>query len=307
MFFFPYRIDLDLRYIPYLTIAVCLLCIVIFLAQLRSNFHYEDATSNFCGSLDRVTILVLRGVGHSTEGNPCVSVFGDIRKADNADLKIHEMSLASMNLNFYEDRNDEIVFIEGTLKSAFLQYQMMVPQDLTTNFAYEPLNMRVWTMLTSTFSHGSWDHLIFNLIFFYAFAAAIEVILGSRAFCEIIVLMAVTTSLAYSYSVADDLTAPPTVGLSGVVMGMLALLAVLMPRARICCFAWFIVFFKVFRIPAIFLALWYVGWDLLAYNSEEDTNVNYMAHISGAVTGVVVGLCLWMFGRDLLTRIDKAG
>ena len=109
------------------------------------------------------------------------------------------------------------------------------------------------------------------------------------------------TSLAYGFVMAGVDGALPTVGLSGVVMAAVAALGIMLPTVRIRCFFWFIVFFRIFRIPALILAAWYIGWDIYAYKEYGDESyVNYVAHLSGALIGGLFGGYYLLFRRAML-------
>ena len=112
------------------------------------------------------------------------------------------------------------------------------------------------------------------------------------------------TSLAYSYVMAGVDGALPTVGLSGVVMAALVALAIMMPSVKIRCFFWFIVIFRIFRIPALFLAIWYIGWDIYEMNQLGNKSyINYVAHISGAMIGAGFGLYYLLFRKKQLEEM----
>ena len=161
-------------------------------------------------------------------------------------------------------------------------------------------------MLSSSFSHGSWQHLGFNLLFFYVFAASIELIVGLLVFPLIILTMCITTSVAYSYGLFGTNATLPTVGLSGVVMGMMAMLAVLMPHVRIKVFIWILVFVRVVSVPALFVTLWYVGWDIFGLrHSDESTGVDYVAHVSGAATGALLAIGVLLFNPKFMDRLPS--
>lgn len=134
-------------------------------------------------------------------------------------------------------------------------------------------------MLTANFAHGSWQHLIGNLLFFFAFASAVELIVGSITFAAVVLAMSFGTSVAYSLAMTNFPGALPTVGLSGVVMGMMALLAYLIPTGMIRCFWWFIIKFGTIALPAWLLSLWYIGLDIYVLTSQEELGtVNLVAH-----------------------------
>jgi membrane associated rhomboid family serine protease len=82
-----------------------------------------------------------------------------------------------------------------------------------------------------------------------------------------------------------------TLGLSGVVMGMMGLFAYLLPKGKIRCYYWFIIFFGSVAIPAWALAIWYIGGDIYAlFSSTDHGMVNVMAHVTGGIAGYLFGI-----------------
>lgn len=308
MLFFPFRVDLALARLPLLTLLVMLICVLVFVQQQRSQQAYQQALLTFCNNpqnVDRSTLTVLRQLRNFRDAHPC-DVFMEIRTAPDADAAIRELAASARPLRLFREAGAEQQYVYDVLNDAYRNFADSLPRDLTAELQYDPNRVQFERMITSTFSHGSWSHLIFNLLAFYAFAASVEVIVGPLLFAPMLLLMAVSTSLAYSISVAGQ-DALPTVGLSGVVFGMMALLATLAPRIRIRCFFWFVIFVRVLRVPALLLALWYVGLNIYDLrHSDLNAPVNYMAHVSGAFTGVAIGLLYWWrradYLRDLLPR-----
>ena len=81
-----------------------------------------------------------------------------------------------------------------------------------------------------------------------------------------------------------------TVGLSGVVTGMIGLFAFLLPHGRIRCYYWFVIFIGSVAVPAWALALWYIGGDIYKLFAYDDHGiVNVMAHVSGGIAGYLFG------------------
>jgi hypothetical protein len=88
----------------------------------------------------------------------------------------------------------------------------------------------------------------------------------------------------------------PTLGLSGVVMGMIGLSAFLMPAARIRTFVWFVFYARNFSIPAWVLAVWYMSWDTWdMLTSSDNSGINLVAHVSGGLAGYLIGY-FWLKG-----------
>ena len=117
----------------------------------------------------------------------------------------------------------------------FERYKERTPEYLTAKLWYQPETFNPVTMLSAALSHGSWSHLIGNLFFFFAFAATVEVILGMWRFVLFTVTLAVGTHIAYSLTSLGMEAPVPTVGLSGVVMGMMGMFAWFLPAHGIRC------------------------------------------------------------------------
>jgi membrane associated rhomboid family serine protease len=183
----------------------------------------------------------------------------------------------------------------------------MVPSYTTQQLWYEPASWNWKSMISAAFAHASWLHVLGNLFFFFAFAAAVEMIIGHFRFSLMIVGLALGTHIFYSLAMAGVDNAPPTVGLSGVVMGMMALFAFFLPTGRIRCFLWLIVFFKRFALPAWLLVSWYVGWDVYALLTEDgQSGINMVAHVSGAGIGFAAGMLLFRKRRREIAALVRA-
>lgn len=169
---------------------------------------------------------------------------------------------------------------------------------------YYPETWNPIKMLTASFAHAGWMHIIGNLIFFIAFAPAVEILIGSKLrFFWIIVFISLVVGISYTVSILVGNSQPlPSLGLSGVVMGMIGLSAYLMPTARIKVFFWFFVFWKTFYVPVWGLAIFYFGWDALTMITTDDYHgINVVAHVFGGIAGYVYGF-LWLKERKEETR-----
>jgi membrane associated rhomboid family serine protease len=301
MLFFPYKLDINLYRLPFLTILVCIVCVATFASQLRSSVAFDHNLQVYCTQYTDVNLRAMLAIIDDAEfGKGCENVFMRLRESQDSEQKIEQLAAEVRGLDFYGDRQQDMRYKQDAIRAGLVDFDKFVPKELTDKLAYRPDRYDVVTMITSTFAHGSWSHLIGNLVFFFIFASCVECALGVLNFSMAFMLMAVVTSLAYSRSVgAED--ALPAIGLSGVAMGMMALLTTILPHARIWCFFWFIFFFRRFTLPVLVIAAWQIGWnvyDLL--HKDPLSHINYVAHVSGAVTGIVLGVaCRWFAPRRL--------
>lgn len=290
MLIFPYKADVDLGRWPVMTLAVCAVCIYVFVQQLLSEHAYATALNDFCAhDIARDERIILRYLDKPYD-HYCQALL-DIRAAPDRKQAILQLAANSLPMPFYSNPADGRDYIYALLTDSSRRFERAIPHNLTDDLHYDPKTLNLKRMLTAAFTHGSWSHLISNLIFFFAFAASVEVITGYFYYLGFIVFAAIGTHFAYRYSMQGVANAPPTVGLSGVVMAMMAFLATIMPSLSIRCFFWFIWIVRIFRVPALLIALLYIGENIYDYASQDaNSNVNYVAHISGAAIGILLGL-----------------
>ncbi len=304
MVLFPYKADVDLGRLPVMTLVVCAICIWVFARQQLSAHAYQSALIQHCTyELTRDERLVLRYLDGPPDQHYC-DVLLKIRAAPDREAALREQADRSKPTPFYSDPKVSSDYVYNTLAESSRRFERAIPSDLTDQLQYDPGNLNVWRMITAAFSHADWLHLISNLIFFYAFAASVEVVAGYLYYFGFIVASAIGTHLAYSYSMAGVEGALPTVGLSGVVMAMMAFLATIAPRLRIRCVFWFVVIVRVFRVPALAIAGLYVVENIVDYlHRDPGSTINYVAHISGAVLGAALGVMYRFTHRELLRDV----
>jgi membrane associated rhomboid family serine protease len=165
--------------------------------------------------------------------------------------------------------------------NAFFYTWGLVPRALIQGGSYE-------TILTSMFLHGGWMHLIGNMWFLWIFGDNLEDELGHPKFLGFYLLSGLAAALL---QVAVSPTSPiPMVGASGAIAGVMGGYLLLFPKARVDVLFIFVIFFRIFPIPAwIVLGVW-IGLQLFsgASTPTDSGGVAYWAHIGGFVAGFVL-------------------
>lgn len=154
----------------------------------------------------------------------------------------------------------------------------------------------IWlTLLTSTFMHGGWAHLLGNMLFLYIFGDNVEAAFGSFVYVIFYLVTGVIASLAHVLTNADSII--PSLGASGAISGVLAAYLILFPRNRISVVSFFGFFPYRYTVPAVvMIGIWaafqFINGFAAIAPSEETSGVAYMAHIGGFVAGLVLALAL---------------
>jgi membrane associated rhomboid family serine protease len=161
----------------------------------------------------------------------------------------------------------------GAQRAYFLRWGV-VPAEL---FAGVP--RAVLTPVTALFVHGSWVHLLGNMLFLYVFGALTEDRMGRVQFTLFYVGCGCLALLGYA--AANASSAQPLVGASGAISAVLGAFLFLFPRARVTSLLPFL-FFLPLRFPAwVVLPFWAALQWLAATRSPQGPGVAYLAHVVG--------------------------
>ena len=147
------------------------------------------------------------------------------------------------------------------------------------------------TWLTSMFMHGSWLHIIGNMLFLWIFGNNVEDSLGKLRFLVFYLLAGIAATAlqtVVTLGVGSDIAAAvPNLGASGAVSGVLGAYLVLLPTAKVLT----ILFYFLVEVPAfLFLGVWFLFqlWEggFSITHPEAGGGVAFFAHVGGFVFGV---------------------
>ncbi len=146
----------------------------------------------------------------------------------------------------------------------------------------------VLSVLTATFLHGGWLHLLGNMLFLLIFGNNIEDRMGHVRYLLFYVVCGYAASYGFALLNADS--AEPLIGASGAVAGVLGAYLVLYPKARVWVLVPFLVFLPL-RLPAwLVLGFWF-GLQAVYSSGEAVTDagtVAYVAHVVGFLAGMLL-------------------
>lgn len=289
MLFLPYSSALHLAKKPLVTYAVIILCVIIHQLQWNNRTEIKKSASSYCfkarDAADKKPLDYL--AAHPVTCTSFLTWKHEQPGRQNADK----------SLQHYMEKNSDFS-AEGIRQAMLLadsHYQMFslqVPQSLDGQLIYFPDTLDVFRMLTAALAHADWLHLIGNLLFFFAFAPGVEGVIGNKLkYLAVLLGLVVITHVAYAVYSLPSSQVVPTLGLSGVVMGVIGASAYLMPNARIKVLIWGYRFVNTYYIPAWILAVIYIGWDTIKlYTLGNSSGVNLVAHVSGGFAGYLLAL-----------------
>lgn len=161
-----------------------------------------------------------------------------------------------------------------------------------------------WTPITSMFLHGSWPHLIGNSLFLWVFGNNVEDSMGRVRFLVFYLVCGVVA--AGAHILVDARSPLPTVGASGAISGIMGAYLILYPRVKVKMLFWFLLFIRVFRVPAWVVLIWWFTLQVLEGLPQlrpVDTlrgGTAVWAHVGGFVAGVL--LVKLFENRELVRR-----
>jgi len=151
------------------------------------------------------------------------------------------------------------------------------------------------TLVTATFLHGGWMHIIGNMVFLYIFGDNVEDRMGHFKFLIFYILAGILAN--FSQAFISSTSPIPLIGASGAIAGVLGSYFFFYPHAKVMTLLPFGVFSRIVEVPAFFfLGFWFlmqtfnsIGSIGVTMATQKHTGgVAWLAHAAGFVIGLVM-------------------
>ncbi len=178
---------------------------------------------------------------------------------------------------------------DQTLNQVYDQYGLVpfwITQALGSGNFGDPV---FFTLITSTFLHGGWVHVLGNMWYLWVFGDNVEDRLGHIPYLFFYLFMGIVGGMAQA--LLDPLSPIPVIGASGAVAGVLGAYLIAYPQARVLALVPIIIIFTIMELPAVlFLAIWFL---LQLFNGVASIGgtanaVAWWAHVGGFVMGMLL-------------------
>ena len=152
------------------------------------------------------------------------------------------------------------------------------PAEVAGSLGLTPalLSQQPWTIISSMFVHGSFTHILFNMIGLYFLGSFLIRAVGERSFLTVFFLGGLAGNVLFIL-LADPFST--AVGASGAIYALGGALAILVPRAPV----------LIFPIP-VPIPLWAAILIFLLLSFLP--GIAWQAHLGGLFLGLVAGLVL---------------
>ncbi len=174
------------------------------------------------------------------------------------------------------------VFIKELMGGdAFVLTWAAIPANITAGHQWI-------TILTSMFMHGSWSHILGNMVFLWAFGPEVEDAMNPLRYSAFYLIGGMLAMLAQV--AASPTSTVPTLGASGAIAAVMGAFLVTYPRDQIRSLLVIFIFVRVTFIPAaLLIGVWFLMQLLNAGSvaTVQTGGVAYLAHVGGFIFGVV--------------------
>lgn len=162
-------------------------------------------------------------------------------------------------------------------------YKARLEKVVGQRFGYKPVENNSLGLFTSMFLHGSISHLLGNMLFLYLVGTLLELAVGTPLFLVGYLITGVCATWLFGF--AYPLSPGPLVGASGAIAGLMGGYTVIFWLKKVTIFYSLGFYFNYAKIPAITLLPFWLGNEFFQLSFNQGSNVAYMAHIGGLVSG----------------------
>lgn len=174
-----------------------------------------------------------------------------------------------------------------------------------TNYGTVPAEIMsgidLYTLITNMFLHGSWMHLLWNMLYLYIFGDNIEATIGNAKFALFYILWGIVASMSHIVLSASSMV--PAVWASWAISACLGAYLVMFPKANVK-----VIFLnalgRTMLWPAymfLFLYIWLQIWSWMWAIGSTWWGTARWAHIWGFVFGAVV----WLLYRKDASQVAQ--
>lgn len=296
--------NLEGRRWPWVTIAIIVINLIVF------AFSYSglEADSERIGEM-RKKVVLLAAYHRNVELSEQQAQFIESFKKTNPDAWEHYESPDRRPENTWdiEMRDYDAGQVNEELANLDSAYKEILSTSIIEKYAFYPTKGETLTYITSSFLHGGWFHIIFNLWFLWLAGSVTEDAWGRIAYA-IFYTAACFVSL-FAHTAANPDSWRGVIGASGAVSALMGAFLIRNFSTKInfmLIFFWgFIPRFYRFKSPAwLMLPLWFLSQVFWGSMLGENSGVAYWSHVGGFAFGTVVALGLKFSGFE--KKMDAA-
>lgn len=307
MLIIPLTGKISWRNPPAVTIGIILInCLVFFFFQSgEKEFFYEAKEYYFKSEL--AEIEVRRYIEHAKQKIEDIPNLQEHKELDEETLVRYHIDM-NKDFGFLKRlRNDDIITPQDPVYSKWKRlrniYEKKLSRVVFFNYGFRPAYKSLTTSFTYMFLHGSFGHLLGNMIFLWIVGCVLELGCG-RILYTGIYLIGGLLSVGLFWLIYMQSTVP-LVGASGAIAGLMGTFTVLFGKKKVNIFYSLGFYFNYVKVPAIILLPIWIGNELYQLFFSGISQVAYVAHIGGLAGGAILGFISLKFPVILDENIFK--
>ncbi len=166
--------------------------------------------------------------------------------------------------------------------------------NFTERYAHRTGTFNALTMLTATFLHGDFEHLLGNLLMLIIVGLLVEGALARGWYLFLYLAAGMAASLASElWRYGTPITA---LGASGAIAGLMGALPVLWGMRRVRVFYWLGFYFNYLHVPALVLLPIWLGKEIYSLLTSHE-HIGFDAHAGGMIAGALACWGLRTLGK----------
>lgn len=297
MIILPAEQPLDWRRPPVITLLLILLNTLIYIGyQSGDQQRAEEAQSLYLdgGLLNRERAQF---IDHLVERE---KFDADQRRAVNAMRRQDLAAIILRDLEFEDRLHRSPAYQADSAWQQARQIAEAARDRLSSQrFGFIPNKSSVQGLFGAMFLHGSFDHLLGNMIFLFICGFALEAALGRWVYLGLYLASGLASHLLWW---ALDPAWVAGIGASGAVSGLMGMTIGVYGLRKIKFFYWLGPLIGYFKAPALWIFPAWLGKELYGVLLAND-HVNYYAHLGGLAFGF---LATWLLRWTGFIKVDEA-
>jgi membrane associated rhomboid family serine protease len=169
-------------------------------------------------------------------------------------------------------------------------------QAVTYRYGYSPRQKNSVGLFTYMFLHGGVMHLVGNMVFLWLVGAFLETAVGTVPFLALYIVTGICAGAVFGMVYPHS--SGPLIGASGAIAGAMGAYGVVFGLRKIRVFYSLGFYFDYANVPALSLFPVWLGNEFLQLSMNKNSNVAYVAHIGGLVSGVIIGAGFRAWKKD---------
>ena len=292
--------------LPFVTISLILInCLIFFLFQYNDNQkYYKSEEFYFTSGLAEIELS--RFIEYRSSFKHETSLYNRDGQIDEKEAIRHYQAMVRDEAFLQKIRNEQIITPQDPEYAEWRElrdnYEYQRSKIISLKYGFIPAEGRPVTFITYMFLHGGLAHLLGNMFFLWLVGCMLEMG-GGRLFCGATYFLAGLGAVLLFWVIYPQ-SQTPLVGASGAIAGFMGAFTVLYGKKKVKIFYWLGFYFNYLKTRAIYLLPFWLAKEFYSLLFGDASNVAYVAHIGGLISGVLLGLMnqkfLGTFNGDVL-------